>query len=417
MAESSPRTRPLLRQARRKSRRVGLSAVSRQMDSREDRGWLTVPDMVSRAKEYSIAITTYCDAGVDVQRGDLASVCAYAHARDTHSVRKGCVGVPVTEREGGFAGLLDMSPLGAYFLVHTSDGTGTKMELAQRIGVYESIGRDLLAMVADDAVCMGAEVLGISNTLDVPKVDPTVIDPLLRGLALACTEQGIAMTGGEIAEVPESVSVPVWNATAVGIVEKDRVVRPETIMPRDIIIALRERGCRSNGFSLLRKILQDAFGSEWHRKENDDHGTWAELLLRPSTIYHSALLKLLGRFGEARTVPIKGLAHITGGGIPAKLRRILKKTGYGAKLHDLWPPPTVLIDCLKMGNISQEEAYRTFGMGNGMLMVLSPEEGDRALALLHGAGVEARIAGTITHDPEIVIVTEAEDLRFDGPAP
>lgn len=355
---------------------------------------------------------TYRDAGVDVQKGDSASACAYAHARSTHPLRRGRIGAPVTEREGGFAGLLDM---GSYFLVHTSDGVGTKMEFAERLRVYESIGRDLLAMVADDAVCTGAEVLGVSNTLDVPKVDPLVIDQLLRGLALACREQDIVVTGGEIAEVPGSVSLPVWNATAVGILEKDRVLRPETILPGDIVIALRERGCRSNGFSLIRRMLRDAFGEGWHAEEKSEHGTWAELFLQPSTIYHAALLKLLGRFREPRNIAIKGLAHITGGGIPSKLRRILKKTGYGAELHDLWSPPIVLVDLLIVGGVTQEEAYRTFCMGNGMLAILSQEEGDRALTMLHDAGVEARVAGTITREPEIVIGTEVGDLRFVSP--
>lgn len=371
---------------------------------------------------YGQNMPLYRDAGVDVHRGDLASACAYAHARSTHVLRKGRIGKAVAESEGGFAGLLDMGP---YFLVQTSDGTGTKMEIAERLGIYESIGRDLLAMVADDAVCTGAEVLGVSNTLDVRTVDPALIDPLLRGFSLACIEQGIVITGGEIAEVPGSVSVPVWNATAVGIVEKDRVLRPETIVPGDTVIALRERGCRSNGFSLIRKILQDAFGEQWHTKEYKAAGVvmrakdsgdvpWARLFLQPSTIYHAALLKLLGRYGEPQKIQIRGLAHITGGGIPSKLRRILKQTGYGAELHDLWSPPTVLVDLLQMGGVSQEEAYRTFCMGNGMLVVLPIEERDRALTMLGGAGVEARVAGAITRDPEIVIATAGGDLRYEG---
>lgn len=365
---------------------------------------------------YGQNMPLYRDAGVDVCKGDTASACAYAHAQKTHVCRGGRIGRPVTEQDGGFAGLLDMGP---YFLVQTSDGTGTKMEIAERLGVYESMGQDLLAMVADDAVCTGAEVLGLSNTIDVPKVDSAVVDPLLRGLSVACMEQGIVITGGEIAEVPGSVSLPVWNATAVGIVEKDRLLRPETIVPGDTVIALRERGCRSNGFSLIRKILQDVFGEKWHTKEykateNRDQVTWAGLFLQPSVIYHAALLTLLGRYGEPRKIRVKGLAHITGGGIPSKLRRILKKTGYGVELHNLWSPPTVLVDLLQMGGVSQEEAYRTFCMGNGMLVVLPTEERERALVMLEEANVEARVAGMITRDPAIVIGTEGGDLRFEG---
>ena len=302
--------------------------------------------------------------------------------------------------------------MGAYFLVQTSDGTGTKMELAEKLGVYESMGRDLLAMVADDAVCTGAEVLGISNTLDVPHVDAAVIDALLGGLSCACREQGVAITGGEIAEVPGSVSVPVWNATAVGVVGKDRVVQPETIVPGDSVIALRERGCRSNGFSLIRRVLRDAAGQAWWTAEWREGVGWGEALLKPSTLYQSALLALLGRFGEPRSISIKGLAHVTGGGIPGKFRRILRQTGCGAELCNLWSPPDVLADIVTMGSISQEEAYRTFCMGNGMLVVLPPEEERRALAMLQEAGVEARVAGTITRDPTIVITAEVGDVRF-----
>lgn len=346
-------------------------------------------------------MTTYRTAGVDVVAGDAASNIAYAHAMATFSARAGRIGAPLPEAEGGFANLLDM---GDYFLVQTSDGVGTKMELAVRLGRYDTIGRDLLAMVADDAVCTGAEVVSISNTLDVPSIDQQMVDDLLRGLADACREQGIAMAGGEIAEVPGAVLQPVWNATVIGIVAKDRVIDARSIAPGDTVLALRERGCRSNGYSLIRHLLRESIGDDWN--------TQAGELLRPSTIYHHALLHLLGRFGEERRIPLKGLAHITGGGIPSKFRRILQKSGYGALLTNLWQPPTVLSNLLAVGDVPLEEAYRTFSMGNGMLAVLAPGDADRAIALLHEEGIDTQVAGAITREPTIVITTARDDLRF-----
>ncbi|MBI4129387.1 phosphoribosylformylglycinamidine cyclo-ligase, partial [Candidatus Peregrinibacteria bacterium] len=164
--------------------------------------------------------------------------------------------------------------------------------------------------------------------------------------------------------------------------------------------------------SLIRRVLRDAVGPAWWKAEWREGVGWGRELLQPSTMYHSALLTLLGRFGERRSILIKGIAHITGGGIPGKFRRILKKTGYGAELSNLWPLPSVLSDLLILGRISMEEAYRTFCMGNGMLVVLPPEEESRALAMLQSAGIEARVAGTITRDPTIAIAAETGDLGF-----
>jgi phosphoribosylformylglycinamidine cyclo-ligase len=349
-------------------------------------------------------MTTYKDAGVDISLGGAASQKAYAHAISTFTGRKGCIGVPLME-EGGFAGLLDM---GDYYLVQGDDGTGTKMEIACVLGKYDTLGADLLAMVADDAVCTGAEVISVSNTLDVPSVDPEMVDMLMKGLAEAAKNQKIVIPGGEIAEVPDAVSSPVWNATAVGIVAKDRVLQPQNIKPGDSVLSLRSRVARSNGFSLIRKILIDAHGKDWHSKEWKDGVSWGEVTLTPSVIYSAALLKLLGRYGEDRLVEIKGLAHITGGGISENLARILKKSGYGADLDNLWNPHEAIIELIKLGSVPIDEAYRTWNMGNGMLAVVSPEDAEKSIALLKEEGIEVKIAGVITKETEISVTA------FDG---
>lgn len=350
-------------------------------------------------------MTSYKDSGVDIDAGNAASKAAYTHAIKTFASRKGMIGAPL-EDAGGFAGLLDM---GDYYLVQNDDGTGSKMDLAFAMQKYDTIGYDLLAMVADDAICMGAEVISVSNTMDVSKVDPTMVDAILSGLSKACQEQKIVIPGGEIAEVPGAVNSPVWNATAIGIVAKDRVLNPETISEGDNILALRSGVVRSNGFSLVRKILSDNFGKDWHKESWKDGKTWGDIMLTPSIIYHSAMLKILGRYGEDRAIEIKGVTHITGGGIAENLRRTLKKSGYGAQLTDLWEPNNAIKDLIEIGSVEMEEAYRTWNMGNGMLVILAKEDSDRAIEMLGKEDIEAKICGTITKDPKILLNTYTEE--------
>lgn len=351
-------------------------------------------------------MTTYRDAGVNIREGDKASAIAYAHATSTFAARKNMIGAPVEEKDG-YGGFLDM---GDHYLVISDDSTGSKVDLAFDVGKFDTLGFDLTAMVADDAVCTGAESIAISNTIDVPRIDAAIIDQLMGGLAKACSAQKIVVPAGEIAEVPGAVTRGVWSATVVGIVAKDRVLKPETIRPGDAIIALKDDVARSNGFSLLRAILSEKFGEEWFKKEWKDGMTWGEILLTPSVIYSAAILALIGRFGEPATVPVKGLAHITGGGIPSKLKRVLKKSGFGAALTDLWPLHEALADVIKLGNVPTEEAYRTWHMGSGMLVIVEEKHAGKAIELLAANGIQAKRAGTITEKPTIEITA------FDGKA-
>ena len=349
-------------------------------------------------------MTTYKDSGVDISAGNEASRIAYTHAKSTFGGRAGKIGAPVTE-DGGFAGMLNM---GEFFLVQNDDGTGSKMELAVAMNRFDTIGYDLLAMVVDDAICTGAEVISVSNTLDVSTVDKNMIDPLLAGLAAACTEQQIVIPGGEIAEVPGAVNSPVWNATSVGVVAKDKVIDGKNITEGDTVIALQSGVARSNGFSLIRKILSDTHGEQWYNTAWKNGVSWGEIMLTPSVIYHGALLGLLGRYDEERTVNIKGLAHITGGGIAENLKRTLKASGTGAVLDSLFAPHDALRDLIALGNVPLEEAYRTWNMGNGMLVIVDPADAEKTTSALASAGISAQIAGKITADPSVSVTA------FDG---
>ena len=352
--------------------------------------------------------TTYKDSGVDIEAGDNASRKAYAHAKATFKSRKGMMGASV-EEEGGFAGLIDM---GDFYLVQNDDGTGSKMELACAMGKFDTLGYDLLAMVVDDAICTGAEVISVSNTLDVPNVDVVMVDKLMAGLSKACQEQKIIIPGGEIAEVPGATKSPVWNATSVGILEKGKKLDPGNIKEGDAVIALLSAGARSNGFSLIRKILYDRYGENWH-KQTWNGSTWGEVLLTPSTIYHGALLTILGRFGEERKVEIKSLTHITGGGIPGNLRRTLKKSGLGAALTDLWEPHDCGKDLAELGGIETAEAYRTWNMCTGMIAIVDPADADKTIEGLKKQKIEARQAGLITKKSDILISAyDGGELKF-----
>ena len=299
--------------------------------------------------------------------------------------------------ERSFAGLINM---GDFFIVQSDDGVGTKMEIAERIGKFDTLGYDLLAMVADDVVCLGAETISVTNTLDTNKVDAAIIGDLMEGLAKACNEQKVVIPGGEIAEVGKAVNGNVWNATAVGVLEKEKLISGEDIKPRDKIIALKENGFRSNGFSLVRYIIEQKLGYIGYSKPSPFGKNWGELLLEPSMIYSGALLEILGRFGMKRKVNIKGIAHVTGGGIPGNFKRVLKQTELGAHFDNLFEPSDIVKEIQEMGEVTDEEAYKTWNMGNGMMLVVAPRDVEKILELV---SIEAQVVGEIIEEKKIIL--------------
>ena len=351
-------------------------------------------------------MTTYQQAGVDIQKGDQASKIAYELAQKTFSSRKNLTGQPVINT-GGYAGLLN---LGNFYLVQCDDGVGTKIAIAQKIQKYDTLGYDLLAMVCDDAICIGAETISITNTLDTNKVNPAQIQTLMQGLAQACINQKIIISGGEIAELGNLVNGNVWNATAVGIITQEKLITGENIQNNDDVIALSESGFRSNGFSLVRYVLEKKYGPDVYQKKYQNT-PWGEILLTPSTIYSNAILEIIGRFSEKKQHKIKGISHITGGGIPGNINRILKKTGLGVNLDNLFQPPEFLKHIQEIGKISNQEAYKTWNMGNGMLLVTSPVDTKNIINSLHKSGIKAQIAGKIIADKKIIIQNK-ENLIF-----
>ena len=342
-------------------------------------------------------MATYKESGVDVELGDQCSKIAYTAAMETFSGRKGMIGEPVSE-EGGFTGMLDM---GDYYFVQNDDSLGTKMDVAERLNKYNGLGYDLMAMVADDAICVGAEVISVTNTLEAPKFNPSEIKGLMDGLKQAAIEQKIVIPGGELAEVGDTLNGKIWCATAVGIVEKDKVITGSDIQEGDAILALKSDGIRSNGLTLVRMILKEKFGDDWVNRDYGDGRSWGEVILTPSKIYHRAILNLIGGYKQERKFNVKGIVHNTGGGIKGNLPRLLKKKGLGAELTDLPKPHEFMLKLQELGNVSDEEAYKTWNMGVGMLMVVDSPDADKVLEALKNEGIEAVLTGKVTSDPDV----------------
>jgi len=275
--------------------------------------------------------------GVNLDLGNTCSRKALSWAKKTVEHRSGKPGALALGPEDAFATILDF---GMTKIAVTSDGIGTKIELAERLGTYDTLGFDLVAMVVDDLAATGAHPVGISNILDVDSLDEGIVDDLMKGLHDAATVAGIVITGGEIAQLGERIRGWGermhfnWCGTGVGVLSEEAgFVDDSRVGPGDVIVSLASRGLRSNGFTLARNILQRAHGDDWHNTSFDGKTSWGQTLLSPSRIFAPAVRRL-----EDCGVPLHGVAHITGGGIPDNLARVLAANRYGAALDTLFPP-------------------------------------------------------------------------------
>ncbi len=353
----------------------------------------------------------YASAGVDIKAGDAASKFAYQNAKTTFNVRKGKIGTPV-ELDGGFSGVLDF---GDFYVIQNDDGTGSKSEIAEAIGQYDTIGQDLCCTVADDAICVGAEVVSITNTFDVPNVDPDVLNKMSTGLAKACIEQKIIMPGGEIAEVPDAATKIIWNATAVGVVKKDKFITGQNIKSGQKIIGLKDPVIRSNGTTLARKICEQKFGSQWFNQEWKNGQTWGEVLLTPCKIFHRLLLEtIVGDFEGNRKFHIYGISHITGGGIPGNVPRILPD-GMGANFDNLHKPHEAVQDLQRIGNIDEAECYRTWHCGTAMMLFVNDKDTRKICEILNKVDneVEAQVVGEVTDTGKIELVSKFSGNKIE----
>lgn len=340
-------------------------------------------------------------SGIDIDLGNYCSKIAYSWAKKTFKNRQNGFGNPLISVDGTFSNLVNYRGVKVGI---TSDGIGTKIELAERTGIYDTLGFDLVAMVADDLAANGIEAVNISNILDVDFLDSDIVDQLMKGLHNAADYAKVVITGGEIAELGGRISGYGermhfnWCATAVGILPENReFIDGRKVKQGDIIVSLKSRGFRSNGFSLIRKIMKDNFGIKWHSKLYGKEKTWGEVLLTPSLIYSPLVSEILNNYN------IKGIAHITGGGIIGNLSRILEVNRVGAYLDSLFEPLEFMREVQRIGNISEKAAYRIWNMGNGMLIIAEESESDGILKLAHNQGYKAQIAGKVISEPRIIL--------------
>ena len=339
--------------------------------------------------------------GVDQQRGDHCSAIAYRWAETTFGQRPDLL---PHDLKGGFAQVLRID--GAH-LAMTSDGIGTKIEVAERMARYDTLGFDLVAMVADDLVAAGAEPLALSNILDVTDPDPSVIDALMQGLAAAASACRMAVTGGEIAQLGSRIGGWGdgmrfnWAATAIGRVDPARgALHPEAVTAGDAILALASDGFRSNGFTLVREILAARYGEAWHTETRTEGETWGDALLTPAVLYAPGVVD-----GWTKGLALHGAVHVTGGGIAGNLSRILRQNQLGASLDDLWPPHDAMMELASLGGLTTKKAYGQWNMGNGMLLAVPNDAAEPWIEILEGSGIRARQAGEITDTPTIALQT------------
>lgn len=339
------------------------------------------------------SISTYSKAGVDIRLGDLCSTIAYSAAKSTFGARKGKIGCP-RNVEGGFSSLLDM---GEFYLCFNSDGIGSKVQVAQTMNQHHTLGYDLVAMVADDAVCVGADPVAMVNTLDMERVDEKVVAELMEGLEKAANETGIAVVGGEIAEMRGQVKGYLWSASLIGVLKKNRIIDGSSILCGDKIVALLTDNFRSNGMTLVRRVLEGAYGPWWHKVKYEGPGhtkneTWGEKILAPSKIYAPFIVKLIGNFNSDPLVEVHGIAHITGGGLKHNIKRIIPN-GFDIKIYNLPSPPAIIARVKDLGKITNQEAYSVWNMGIGMAIV-TPQP-DLVLNLASENKIDAQIIGEV----------------------
>jgi phosphoribosylformylglycinamidine cyclo-ligase len=329
---------------------------------------------------------TYAAAGVDITAGNRAVELMQEHVRRTF--RPGVLG-----DLGGFGGLFALEP-GRYrqpVLVAGTDGVGTKLKIAFLMDRHDTIGIDAVAMCVNDILVHGAEPLFFLDYLAVGKMVPEKVAQIVAGVAEGCRRAGCALIGGETAEMPGFYPEDEYDLAgfAVGVVEREELLDGSRIRPGQVVLGLASSGLHSNGFSLARRVLLAEAGYTLDRQLPELGRALGEELLEPTRIYVASLLPLI------KEGLIKGLAHITGGGLVENPPRILPKDVNMRLDRRSWPLPPVFRLIQENGKVPEPEMYRTFNMGLGMLAVVAAGDVDRVKARLEAAGGEVFVVGEI----------------------
>lgn len=322
----------------------------------------------------STSSLSYRDAGVDIDAGDrlVENIKPYAKRTMRPEVLSGI---------GGFGGLVEISKkFREPVLVSGTDGVGTKLKLAFELNRHDTVGIDLVGMSVNDILVQGAEPLFFLDYFACGKLDVDAATEVIKGIAYGCEQSGCALIGGETAEMPGMYPVGEYDLAgfAVGVVEKANIITGEHIQPGDVVLGMASNGAHSNGYSLVRKIIERS-KPDLNAKFDGDR-TLADCIMAPTRIYVKPLLALMQK------LTIKGMAHITGGGLTENVPRVLPANVVAELDSKKWQTPKLFDWLREQGNVAAQEMFRTFNCGIGMVVIVSKADADEAIKQLQAAG-------------------------------
>ena len=345
---------------------------------------------------------TYAQAGVDIEEGARAVDAIRETVRSTYRPE-------VIGDIGGFGGLFSIAgakDMEDPILVSGTDGVGTKLKIAQLIGKNDTVGIDLVAMCVNDILACGAEPLFFLDYVAVGKLDSEAMSEIVSGIGEGCRQAGCALIGGEMAEHPGVMDPSDYDLSGfcVGIVDRPKMLNPDTVQPGDVLVGLASSGLHSNGFSLARKVCLEGKSLEEVTTPVEELGGIgvAEALLTPTRIYVKPVKAVLEALPEA----VCALAHITGGGITENLNRALNDGVDALVKLGSWPVPAVVAYTCKAANLSQEQALKTFNMGLGLILIVKSDSVDAVCAELAAAGEKPFIVGEVVSGTGVVKYAE-----------
>ena len=355
--------------------------------------------------------TTYESAGVSIEAGDKAVELMKTWVEKAR--RPEMMG-----GIGGFAGLFDASALKSYhhpLLASSADGVGTKVAIAQALDIHHTIGFDLVGMLVDDLVVVGAEPLFVTDYIATGRVVPERIAAIVQGIAEACVQAGAALLGGETAEHPGLLDPHEYDVagSTTGVVEAADVLGPGRVRPGDVVLAMASSGLHANGYSLVRHVLlgpSASGGAGWALDRHVDElgRTLGEELLEPTRIYAKACLDL------ARNTRTHAMSHVTGGGLAANLERVLPDELVATVDRGTWRPQPIFDLVRKVGSVDQADLERTLNCGVGMVALVAPDDVDRATTILDGYGIAAWPAGEVSAPTGAVDAPAGGTVRLTG---
>lgn len=339
---------------------------------------------------------TYKKAGVDI---DAANRSVDLIKKWVDRTRRPEVLAGIGSFGGFFA--LNASRYKEPVLVSGTDGVGTKLKIAQMHGIFDTVGIDLVAMCVNDILTHGAEPLFFLDYISLGKLHPAMVEDLVKGVSEGCMQAGCALIGGETAEMPGFYREDEFDMAgfAVGVVERSRLINGTAIQDGDVLVGLKSSGIHSNGFSLVRKVLLEEAGLQLDDYIEELDSFLGDVLMTPTRIYVQPILSVL------KEMEIRGMAHITGGGMAENLQRIMP-AGLGAEIDSaVLEIPAIFQLIERLGNIPRQEMFRTFNMGIGFILAVAPEDASELLMQMRMEGEEPVIIGRVnSKEPRVVVI-------------